>query len=232
MPSAPSGSGDSEYSEDSQSQSDYNNKAHSRSEYDSESGSESGSSSGGSSSSINSKSGSDRPVEKDPSKPTENEAIFYEDLMTSSESGGSDKETPVREKPADTQAASEKPSRKSRKKRAPAKGPLQGLTDSNALEKLIAELRERQQLLQTLASVPGPPPPPPQPQLPPSVPRPPPPKTAAAKKGSSSVPSVSKGLTKARRDQLRRLNGLKKILDKAVVSYNDLAVSLESSLSD
>ena len=230
MPSAPSGSGDSEYSEDSRSQSDYNSKAHSRSEYDSESGSESGSRS---SSSSSSKSGSDRPVEKkDPSKPDENETIFYEDLMTSSESGGSDKEAPVREKPADAQAASEKPSRKSRKKRAPAKGPLQGLTDSNALEKLIAELRERQQLLQTLASVPGPPPPPPQPQLPPSVPRPPPPKTAAAKKGSGSVPALSKGLTKTRRDQLRRLNGLKKILDKAVVSYNDLAVSLESSLSD
>lgn len=151
--------------------------------------------------------------------------------MTSSESGGSDKETPVRETPAaGAQATADTRSRKSRKKSS-NKSPL---TDSVALEQLISELRERQQLLQTIASVPPPPPPPLQPPTPP----PPPPATtkpAAVKqalKKSSTAPVAPKGLSKTRKDQLRRLNGLKKVLDKAVTSYNDLAASLENTLSE
>lgn len=227
MPSAPSDSGDSEYSE--------GRHSHTGSEYDSDSGS--------GTDSDNSNRDQSESEESIPStkQSADNETIFYEDLMSSSESEGSERESGSHEALAAVQETSAQPHKGRKKSAKSTAGTVQPVTagtekivhysldNADSLEKVIAELRERQQLLQTLAGANAP-------SQPPTAST----KSSAAKKAvkpavaSAPAPKATstpapRGISKIRRDQLKRLAGLKKILDKAVTSYNDLAASIEQT---
>ena len=231
MPSAPSDSGDSEYSEGLHS--------NTGSEYDSDSYSDSDSGS----SSENSRQDQSESEKSIPStkQSADNKTIFYEDLMSSSESEGSERESGSHEALAAVQETSAQ-THKGRKKSAKSTaGTVQSATagtekivhysldNADSLEKVIAELRERQQLLQTLAGANAPSQPPTASTKSPAAKKAVKPTVASAPAPKATATPALRGVSKIRRDQLKRLAGLKKILDKAVTSYNDLAASIEQT---
>ena len=232
MPSAPSDSGDSEYSEGLHS--------NTGSEYDSDSYSDSDSGS----SSENSRRDQSESEKSIPStkQSADNKTIFYEDLMSSSESEGSERESGSHEALAAVQETSAQ-THKGRKKSSAKStaGTVQSATagtekivhysldNADSLEKVIAELRERQQLLQTLAGANAPSQPPTASTKSPAAKKAVKPTVASAPAPKATATSALRGVSKIRRDQLKRLAGLKKILDKAVTSYNDLAASIEQT---